>query len=285
MSVIASGAASTNSLLLTYIQSAISASQAAEAAAAAQAAATAAAARAAEVDRIQREKQAADELAAAQAAQTAAAAVAPYNAAKSNYVKGIGSVADFAAASATAATAGAISSPGISAGDNDARMAFKAASIAKSVMDNVVGISSTKDMRWDVSPVGAPDGVISLGDAMIWQRIASGERLWSTLGLPAFAGGGIATAGHPSIFGEGSMNEAAIPLPDGRTVPVTLSGSSNQEIVEELKTLRKEITELQTILIKITSSGFVALVSGQKEGNNDLKEAANTSILAKRRVG
>jgi hypothetical protein len=39
--------------------------------------------------------------------------------------------------------------------------------------------------------------------------------------LPEFAQGGIATS--PSIFGEAGP-EAAVPLPDGRTIPVTLSG-------------------------------------------------------------
>ncbi len=42
--------------------------------------------------------------------------------------------------------------------------------------------------------------------------------------LPTYSEGGIAT--EPSIFGEGRMAEAAVPLPDGRTIPVTLSGGS-----------------------------------------------------------
>ena len=42
------------------------------------------------------------------------------------------------------------------------------------------------------------------------------------LPFPQLAKGGIAT--KPSIAGEGSMNEAVIPLPDGRSVPVSMSG-------------------------------------------------------------
>lgn len=42
------------------------------------------------------------------------------------------------------------------------------------------------------------------------------------LPLQAFAGGGIATRPTLALYGEGSMNEAIIPLPDGRNVPVEL---------------------------------------------------------------
>lgn len=43
----------------------------------------------------------------------------------------------------------------------------------------------------------------------------------SLLGMPLFADGGIAN--RPSVFGEAGP-EAAVPLPDGRSIPVTLSG-------------------------------------------------------------
>jgi hypothetical protein len=42
--------------------------------------------------------------------------------------------------------------------------------------------------------------------------------------LPTFAEGGIAD--RPSIFGEGAMPEAAVPLPNGREIPVNLQGGS-----------------------------------------------------------
>lgn len=40
-----------------------------------------------------------------------------------------------------------------------------------------------------------------------------------------YAGGGIANSAQTAIFGEGSMPEAYVPLPDGRTIPVTLMGT------------------------------------------------------------
>ena len=44
------------------------------------------------------------------------------------------------------------------------------------------------------------------------------------LALKKYARGGIAKTPQLSLFGEGSMPEAYVPLPDGRTIPVTLSG-------------------------------------------------------------
>ncbi|HHY2349102.1 TPA: tape measure protein [Escherichia coli] len=44
--------------------------------------------------------------------------------------------------------------------------------------------------------------------------------------LRAYQKGGIATSPQLAMFGEGSMNEAYVPLPDGRTIPVTLSAES-----------------------------------------------------------
>lgn len=44
------------------------------------------------------------------------------------------------------------------------------------------------------------------------------------LELRKYANGGIANSPQMAIFGEGKMNEAYVPLPDGRTIPVTMSG-------------------------------------------------------------
>lgn len=50
------------------------------------------------------------------------------------------------------------------------------------------------------------------------------------LKLRKYARGGIAREAQVSIFGEGSTPEAYVPLPDGRTIPVTLNaGNSNRQ--------------------------------------------------------
>src|SRR5690606_36155169 len=40
-----------------------------------------------------------------------------------------------------------------------------------------------------------------------------------------YATGGIARSPQLAIFGEGRLPEAYVPLPDGRTIPVTLKGN------------------------------------------------------------
>lgn len=46
------------------------------------------------------------------------------------------------------------------------------------------------------------------------------------LPLKAYASGGIANSPQLALFGEGRMPEAYVPLPDGRTIPVTMTGDA-----------------------------------------------------------
>ncbi len=46
------------------------------------------------------------------------------------------------------------------------------------------------------------------------------------LPLNKYANGGIATSPQLAMFGEGSMPEAYVPLPDGRSIPVTMDGAA-----------------------------------------------------------
>ena len=50
---------------------------------------------------------------------------------------------------------------------------------------------------------------------------------YGALKLNKYASGGIANSPQMAIYGEGRMNEAYVPLPDGRTIPVTMQGNSN----------------------------------------------------------
>jgi hypothetical protein len=42
--------------------------------------------------------------------------------------------------------------------------------------------------------------------------------------LKTYSRGGIANSPQLALYGEGSMNEAYVPLPDGRRIPVALQG-------------------------------------------------------------
>ena len=47
--------------------------------------------------------------------------------------------------------------------------------------------------------------------------------------ISRYARGGIATKPQIAVFGEGRMNEAYVPLPDGRSIPVSMSGGGSGE--------------------------------------------------------
>ena len=50
---------------------------------------------------------------------------------------------------------------------------------------------------------------------------------YGALKLSKYANGGIANSPQVAIYGEGKRPEAYVPLPDGRSIPVTMDGSSN----------------------------------------------------------
>lgn len=51
------------------------------------------------------------------------------------------------------------------------------------------------------------------------------------LPLRTYSAGGIANSPQLALFGEGRMNEAYVPLPDGRSIPVTMSGGGGVQSV------------------------------------------------------
>ena len=79
-------------------------------------------------------------------------------------------------------------------------------------------------------------------------------------GFQAFADGGIVTKPTFGLVGEGSMNEAIIPLPDGKSVPVKVQGGdSNNSSNAQVITLLKE-------LITVVKSGGDVILDGSKVG-------------------
>lgn len=62
---------------------------------------------------------------------------------------------------------------------------------------------------------------------------ASGGVMTSRGPLPLrrYAGGGVAASPQMAMYGEGSMPEAYVPLPDGRSIPVTMEGGGGSSLV------------------------------------------------------
>lgn len=71
-------------------------------------------------------------------------------------------------------------------------------------------------------------GAITFGGHLDPTPFANGGIMTSAGSLPLkkYANGGIANSPQLALFGEGRMNEAYVPLPDGRTIPVTMKGGS-----------------------------------------------------------
>jgi len=50
--------------------------------------------------------------------------------------------------------------------------------------------------------------------------------------LRAYSNGGIANSPQLAVYGEGRMNEAYVPLPDGKNIPVTMKGNGTNVVIQ-----------------------------------------------------
>lgn len=79
----------------------------------------------------------------------------------------------------------------------------------------------------------AKGGAVTGGFEMPVATSAKGNVVGSfgvrNLQMKKYASGGVANSPQLSIFGEGSMPEAYVPLPDGRTIPVTVEGGMGRQ--------------------------------------------------------
>ena len=96
------------------------------------------------------------------------------------------------------------------------------ASAATAIASAASALSGTAIAGGVLSGIGGAAGGLSAS----WMgSSASAAGGLSASWLPAFASGGLVTSPMLAMVGEGGMSEAIVPLPDGRSIPVTLSGS------------------------------------------------------------
>lgn len=94
--------------------------------------------------------------------------------------------------------------------------------------------------------------------------------------LQKYARGGIADRPQIALFGEGSMNEAYVPLPDGRSIPVTLSGSgTGGNVVNISIQVNNEMRE-----DGLSSSNEVQSASGNAAGWNKFADSIKSMIVS-----
>mgnify|MGYP003385716042 CR=1 FL=1 len=85
------------------------------------------------------------------------------------------------------------------------------------------------------------------------------------LPLHRYANGGIANSPQIAMFGEGRKPEAYVPLPDGRTIPVTMSGSGTVNV-----TINNNTSAKATVQQKSNASGGRDLIIQLDEMNAQL---------------
>ena len=94
------------------------------------------------------------------------------------------------------------------------------------------------------------------------------------MALRSYASGGIANSPQLALFGEGSRPEAYVPLPDGRSIPVTMSGGASGG-------------DVFNISVSVSDAG--ASSRGDDPGGRDLGRAIASAVrqelLAQKRAG
>jgi len=85
------------------------------------------------------------------------------------------------------------------------------------------------------------------------------------LPLHRYAGGGVANSPQLALFGEGRKPEAYVPLPDGRSIPVTMSGGGTVNV-----TINNNTSAKATVQEKPNASGGRDLIVQLDEMNAQL---------------
>ena len=93
------------------------------------------------------------------------------------------------------------------------------------------------------------------------------------LPLRTYAGGGVASSPQLAVFGEGSMNEAYVPLPDGRSIPVTMrqGGSGAGDVFN--------------ISVNVAEGGTTSTAGQGQDLGNAISSAVRQELLNQKRAG
>ena len=143
--------------------------------------------------------------------------------------------------------------------------------------------SAIADLRNEVEKTGAGGGIVgSIKSAVTGVKNWAGKAVtkvknvasdaWGTVkGWFGFAEGGVVNKPTKAIIGEGSYPDAVVPLPDGRTIPVTIMGGAgggdNSDLLAELQSLRAAI------------AGMTLSMDGQKVGQILVENSGNPGML------
>jgi tape measure domain-containing protein len=108
--------------------------------------------------------------------------------------------------------------------------------LIQGIMSLIPGLGSFGGGAAVGQAVSMPTGVgIGAGGGILQNSGAQGfGTLGPNFGIRQFANGGIVTGPTLGLVGEGRYNEAVIPLPDGKSVPVDLGGAMGNQITSNI---------------------------------------------------
>ena len=144
-------------------------------------------------------------------------------------------------------------------------------SLANSIISNLIRIQIQRAITLPLAKAmssffGFADGGVMTADGPL------------SLPLRGYASGGIANSPQLAVFGEGSRPEAYVPLPDGRTIPVTMSGGAAGGM---------SAGHVFNISVNVSDAG--AATRGDSAGGRDLGQAVANAVrqelLAQKRAG
>ena len=98
------------------------------------------------------------------------------------------------------------------------------------------------------------------------------------LAFGQYAAGGIARSPQLAMFGEGSLPEAYVPLPDGRTIPVSLSGATGGQ----------QTNNVNNISVNVTAAGTTQQSDGTPTGDRlarAITRAVQEEVIKQQRPG
>ena len=105
------------------------------------------------------------------------------------------------------------------------------------------------------------------------------------LPLHTYANGGIARSAQVAVFGEGSTPEAYVPLPDGRSIPVTMNGAGSEMYGGNNINISINVTNNQGDTTETSNSSGTDESSNMKKLANNIKSMVKQEIVNQSRPG